>query len=316
MIPFYIFYSMFGFQRTGDEFWAFADARGRGFLLGARPAAPPSTGRACSTRTATACCSPRCIPSVRIYDPAFAYETAVAHPRRHPPDVRRRAGGRPLLPGSVQRELRSCRRGRTASATRTSCAACTASVRRPKLPAGAPRATILGSGSIMQQALRAQTILAERFGVAADVWSAPSYQLLRNEALEVDRWNLLHPAEPRRACRWSPAAGRARLARSHRGRQRLDPGLAGPDLALGARRLVAQPGHRRLRAQRLPREPAPLLRGRCGARRGGRDVRAWRAAARSRWSVRVPRSRSWAWTLRRPSPSRASVGMAVRSRPC
>ena len=67
------------------------------------------------------------------------------------------------------------------------------------VPADAPRATLLGGGSIMQQVLRAQAILAERFGVAADVWSAPSYQLLRNEALEVDRWNQLHPAEaPRR----------------------------------------------------------------------------------------------------------------------
>ncbi len=61
---------------------------------------------------------------------------------------------------------------------------------------GAPRGTILGSGSIMQQALKAQTMLAEKFGVAVDVWSAPSYQLLRNEALEVDRWNR---AAPRRA---------------------------------------------------------------------------------------------------------------------
>jgi pyruvate dehydrogenase E1 component len=66
------------------------------------------------------------------------------------------------------------------------------------LPADAPRTTLLGGGSIMQQVLRAQAILAERFGVAADVWSAPSYQLLRNQALEVDRWNQLHPAEPER----------------------------------------------------------------------------------------------------------------------
>ncbi|MEO7118999.1 MAG: pyruvate dehydrogenase (acetyl-transferring), homodimeric type, partial [Candidatus Limnocylindrales bacterium] len=63
---------------------------------------------------------------------------------------------------------------------------------------GEATATILGSGSIMQQALRAQTILAERFGIAADVWSATSYQLLRNEAMEVERWNRLHPGtEPR-----------------------------------------------------------------------------------------------------------------------
>ena len=75
MIPFYIFYSMFGFQRTGDEFWAFADARGRGFLLGARPVAPRSTGRGCSTRTATPWCSPR--PSR-----TFASTTPRSHTKR------------------------------------------------------------------------------------------------------------------------------------------------------------------------------------------------------------------------------------------
>ncbi len=65
----------------------------------------------------------------------------------------------------------------------------------PELTRGAPRTTILSGGSIMLQALEAQTVLAERYGVAADVWSATSYQLLRNEALDVDRWNLLHPGE-------------------------------------------------------------------------------------------------------------------------
>ena len=99
----------------------------------------------------------------------------------------------------------------------------------PELPKGAPRATILAGGSIMQQALRAQTILAERFGVAAEVWSATSYQLLRNEALEVDRWNLLHPAEAPRTPARQRAAGRGRGPRAHRGRQRLDPGVAGHD---------------------------------------------------------------------------------------
>ena len=62
-------------------------------------------------------------------------------------------------------------------------------------PGGALRATLLGSGAIMQQVLRAQALLAERFGIAAEVWSAPSYQLLRADALEAERWNRLHPAE-------------------------------------------------------------------------------------------------------------------------
>ena len=113
----------------------------------------------------------------------------------------------------------------------------------PELPRRARRAaTILAGGSIMQQALRAQEMLAEQFGVAAEVWSAPSYQLLRNEALEVDRWNLLHPG--RAAARRRSSAqllARARRPRADRRGQRLDPRVAGHDRALGARRSRGAP---------------------------------------------------------------------------
>ena len=77
MIPFYIFYSMFGFQRTGDQMWAFGDARGRGFLLGATAGRTTLTARACSTRTATRHVLASTVPNLRAYDPAFAYEVAV-----------------------------------------------------------------------------------------------------------------------------------------------------------------------------------------------------------------------------------------------
>ena len=77
MIPFFIYYSMFGFQRVGDLIWAFADARGKGFLWAARPAAPPCRAKACSTRTATASCSPAPFPPASAYDPAYAYEIAI-----------------------------------------------------------------------------------------------------------------------------------------------------------------------------------------------------------------------------------------------
>ena len=83
MIPFYIFYSMFGFQRTGDEFWAFADARGRGFLLGATAGRTTLNGEGLQHEDGHTLVLASTIPTARVYDPAFAYETAAHHPRRH-----------------------------------------------------------------------------------------------------------------------------------------------------------------------------------------------------------------------------------------
>ncbi len=99
---------------------------------------------------------------------------------------------------------------------------------------GNRRVHLLGSGSILREALRAQEMLAEHFGVAADVWSVTSYKELRREALEVERWNLLHPtSEPRQALRRRAAA---RASRADRRRQRLHEVGAGDDRALGAGR--------------------------------------------------------------------------------
>jgi pyruvate dehydrogenase E1 component len=195
MIPFYIFYSMFGFQRTGDEYWAFADARGRGFLLGATAGRTTLNGEGLQHEDGHSLVLASVIPNVRAYDPAFAYETAtivrdgIARMYGEQPEdvfyyltLYNENYAMPARPEWVTDED------------------ITGGLYRFKpAPDGvggegrAPvRATILAAGSIMQQALRAQQLLAGR-GVAAEVWSALSYQLLRNEALEVDRWNRLHP---------------------------------------------------------------------------------------------------------------------------
>jgi pyruvate dehydrogenase E1 component len=198
MIPFYIFYSMFGFQRTGDEFWAFGDARGRGFLLGATAGRTTLNGEGLQHEDGHSLLVASVFPSARVYDPAFAYETAIVI--REGLDRMLRQGKddlyyltlynenhvMPPVPEGVdvvQGVLRGLYRFRGAPDVK-------AAERRGPL-----RATLLGSGSIMQQVLKAQTMLAERFRVAADVWSAPSYQLLRNDALEVEHWNRHHPAE-------------------------------------------------------------------------------------------------------------------------
>jgi pyruvate dehydrogenase E1 component len=219
MIPFYIFYSMFGFQRTGDEFWAFADARGRGFLLGATAGRTTLNGEGLQHEDGHSLLIASTIPNMRAYDPAFAYETATIVRD----GIARMYGGEagsgedvlyyltlynenhamPAMPnGAEEGLLRGLYRFSEAPKVRidTSSRASNGRAnggngRRGGRQRGVLRATLLGSGSIMQQVLRAQALLAERFGVAAEVWSAPSYQLLRKDALEVDRWNRLHPAE-------------------------------------------------------------------------------------------------------------------------
>lgn len=196
MIPFYIFYSMFGFQRTGDQAWLLGDARARGFMLGGTAGRTTLNGEGLQHEDGHSLVLASTIPTARAYDPAFAYETAaiirdgIARMHGdHPEDVLyyialyNENHSMPPRPEWVRDAdiTRGLYRFRPA----------------PDLPRGAQRATILGGGSIMQQALRAQGLLAEQ-GIAAEVWSATSYQLLRNEALEAEHWNLLHPgATPR-----------------------------------------------------------------------------------------------------------------------
>jgi pyruvate dehydrogenase E1 component len=197
MVPFYIFYSMFGFQRTGDQLWAVGDARGRGFLLGATAGRTTLNGEGLQHEDGQSLLLATTIPSVRAYDPAFAYETAVII----------RDGLQRMLEGgedivyyltlynenyAMPAKADGIDEGIVRGLYRFAAAPAVKGGRR------APRATILGSGSLMPQALRAQGLLAERYGVAAQVWSATSYGQLRADALEVERWNRLHPGvEPR-----------------------------------------------------------------------------------------------------------------------
>jgi pyruvate dehydrogenase E1 component len=197
MIPFYIFYSMFGFQRTGDEFWAFSDARGRGFLLGATAGRTSLNGEGLQHEDGHSVVLASVNPAIRIYDPAFAYETAVLVRD----GIERMYGANPsdVFYYVALYNENYAMPARPDGVTDEEIVRGLYPFRAGEAPAkGAPRGTILGSGAIMQQALRAQELLAQKFGVAVDVWSAPSYQLLRNEALDADRWNMLHPGETTR----------------------------------------------------------------------------------------------------------------------
>ena len=190
MVPFYIFYSMFGFQRTMDQIWAFGDARGRGFLMGATAGRTTLSGEGLQHQDGHSHLLATAVPCIRAYDPAFAYETAVIVRdgiRRMLVDnedifyyltLYNENYPMPAMPEGVEDGiLRGIYLFRKGDQT----------MRR--------RVTLLGSGPILLQVLRAQEMLQEKYDVAADVYSVTSYQQLRNDALETERWNRLHPTE-------------------------------------------------------------------------------------------------------------------------
>jgi pyruvate dehydrogenase E1 component len=194
MIPFYIYYSMFGFQRVGDLVWAFADSRGKGFLLGGTAGRTTLSGEGLQHQDGHSLLLASTIPTLAAYDPTYAYEVAVivrdgirrmfenredlfyyltlyneAYPQASMPD------------GSEEGILKGIYLFRKAE------------IAKPKA-----KVQLFGSGSIFTEALKAQGILAEKYNVAADLWSVTSYNELRREALRTERWNRLHPAEPAR----------------------------------------------------------------------------------------------------------------------
>jgi pyruvate dehydrogenase E1 component len=190
-IPFYIFYSMFGFQRTGDQIWALGDARARGFMMGATAGRTTLHGEGLQHDDGHSHLLASTVPAVRAYDPAFAYELAA---------VVRDGIERMYVKGEdvfyyitiynenhvMSPKPDGVDEGISRGLYRFAPA--------PDGVAGKNgRIRLVGSGSIMQQVLAAQATLAERFDVAAEVYSAPSFQQLRRDAIASDRWNRLHP---------------------------------------------------------------------------------------------------------------------------
>ena len=196
MIPFFVFYSMFGFHRLGDLIWALGDMRGRGFLLAATAGRTTLQGEGLQHCDGHSLAWAAVVPNCRAYDPAFAFEVAViirdGLGRMYgddPEDVfyyvtlyNETYSMPPMPQGAEDGIVRGLYRFRPAA------------TERPR------HVQILGSGPSMLAALEAQRLLSEEHDVSADVWSATSYQQLRNDALVVERWNRLHPSEtPRRA---------------------------------------------------------------------------------------------------------------------
>ncbi len=192
MIPFFIYYSMFGFQRIGDMIWLFGDARGKGFLCGGTAGRTTLSGEGLQHQDGHSVVLASTVPNCITYDPAYSYEIAIIVQE----GIRRmyqenRAGfyyltlynenyPMPAMPADLNPEqvLKGIYRFR----------------------AGKEKAQVqlFGSGPILNEALRAQQMLEEKYGVSADVWSVTSYNELRRDALEVERWNRLHPDLPQK----------------------------------------------------------------------------------------------------------------------
>ena len=189
MIPFFSFYSIFGFQRVGDLIWAFADARGKGFLLGATAGRTTLSAEGLQHQDGQSLVLATTVPTCASYDPAFVYEIAVIVQD----GLRRMYQEKedlffyitlynenyqmPQMPEGCQEGiLRGIYKYKPASG-------------------GKATVQLFGSGPILNESLRAQQILAEKYDVQADVWSLTSYNQLRREALATERWNRLHPAE-------------------------------------------------------------------------------------------------------------------------
>ncbi|MBK8569159.1 MAG: pyruvate dehydrogenase (acetyl-transferring), homodimeric type [Nitrosomonadales bacterium] len=195
MVPFYIYYSMFGFQRVGDLMWAAGDQRARGFLLGGTAGRTTLNGEGLQHQDGHSHLMAATIPNCVSYDPTFAYELAVIIQdgmRRMYQEqedvfyyltVMNENYAHPAMPEGAEtgiiKGMYLFNEGKAQSAT-------------------APTVQLLGSGTILREVIAAAELLVKDFGVASDIWSVTSFNELRRDGLDCERWNMLHPeAAPR-----------------------------------------------------------------------------------------------------------------------
>jgi pyruvate dehydrogenase E1 component len=200
MVPFYIFYSMFGFQRIGDLAWAAGDMQARGFLLGATSGRTTLNGEGLQHQDGHSHLMSATIPNCVSYDPTFAHEVAVilqhglkrmvedqenvwyyvtVMNENYPQPGLKKGQEEGILKGMylLKEGIAGSGMGRSI-----------------------PRVQLLGSGTILREVIAAAELLEKDWGVAGDVWSVTSFTELRREGIDVERWNLLHPSEkPRKA---------------------------------------------------------------------------------------------------------------------
>ncbi len=195
MIPFYIYYSMFGFQRIGDFAWAFADSRGRGFMCGATAGRTTLNGEGLQHQDGHSHVLASTVPTCAAYDPAFAFEIAViiedgmrrmyqlGEDRFYYLTLYNENYIQPPAPAPIEQIKEGIIKG----------------IYKFRPGSGKAKAHLFGSGPMVNEAVKAQQILAEQYKLNVDVWSVTSYNELRREALRVERWNRLHPDQPEQA---------------------------------------------------------------------------------------------------------------------
>jgi pyruvate dehydrogenase E1 component len=194
MVPFYVYYSMFGFQRVGDLIWAAADSRTRGFLLGGTSGRTTLAGEGLQHQDGNSLVYSLCYPNCLSYDPAYAYELAVIiqdgikrmyHDQEsifYYLTVMNEQYEHPEMPkGSREGILKGMYKAKAAPEVKNDAKATL-------------RAQLFGSGAILNEVIKAQEIL-QTYGVAADVWSVTSYTELYRDGHACERWNMLHPTE-------------------------------------------------------------------------------------------------------------------------
>ena len=194
MIPFYIFYSMFGFQRIGDLAWAAGDLRARGFLLGGTAGRTTLNGEGLQHEDGHSHILASTIPNCVTYDPTFAYEVAVIIQdgmRRMYQEqedvfyyitVMNENYTHPAMPEGAEQGIL---KGMYLFA-------------EGKAKKNQPKVQLLGSGTILREVIAGAELLEKDFGIAADIWSVTSFNELRRDGLDIQRWNLLHPDQPPR----------------------------------------------------------------------------------------------------------------------
>ena len=189
MIPFYIFYSMFGFQRTGDQAWAFGDQRGRGFMIGATAGRTTLAGEGLQHDDGHTQVLASTVPVVRAYDPAFAYELATIV---RDGIKRMYTDGEDVYYYVTVYNENYAQAARPVGADEGIVRGIYRFAEAPEIAKPKGRVRLVGSGSILQQVIAARDLLAER-GIAAEIYSATSFQQLRKDALAAERWNQLNP---------------------------------------------------------------------------------------------------------------------------
>ncbi len=192
MIPFFILYSMFGFQRIGDFIWAAADMQARGFLVGATAGRTTLNGEGLQHQDGHSPLHASTVPTCVAYDPTYSYELAVVMQdglrRMYAEDegvfyyitVFNENYSHPPMPAGVEEGIRK------------------GMYLLHEGDGDGPRVQLMGSGSILREVVAAADLLRDDFGVVSDIWSAPSFNELRRDGLSTERWNRLHPNEPAR----------------------------------------------------------------------------------------------------------------------